>query len=262
MNTRLPTYFVSHGSPMLALGAGRFGKAWEDITREITPPKAILMVSAHWGTLAPVASAAEKPETIHDFGGFPRALFEIQYPVQGAPWLAERVAQLLQAQNWPVTIHPDRGLDHGAWVPLQEMYPMGDVPVTQLSIQPRQNPEYHYQLGQLLAPLREEGVLIISSGSMTHNLGDIDWELGEEDPSIAPWAEAFQRWMHQRLDNKDIAALLDYRKQAPYAVHAHPSDEHLLPLYVTLGAASDAPATRTFAGAMLGTLAMDVYRFG
>ncbi|MCB6182497.1 dioxygenase [Leeia sp. TBRC 13508] len=262
MSNRLPVYFISHGSPMLALGAGRFGDAWAKITEEIETPKAILMISAHWTTVAPVVSAAEKPETIHDFGGFPRALFEVQYPTVGAPWLAERVADLLQSANWPVAIHPDRGLDHGAWVPLQEMYPMGEIPVAQLSIQPRQDPAYHYRLGKLLAPLREEGVLILASGSITHNLGDIHWHRDHDDNFSEAWATEFQSWVSDQLLAGQTDAMLQYRANAPHAHYAHPHDDHFMPLYVTMGAGDGEQVDRLFDGTMLGTLAMDVYRFG
>ncbi len=259
----LPAIFISHGSPLQALDGGRTAEAWQALAAGLPRPRAVLAVSAHWETEHPVVSPASQPETIHDFGGFPRALFEIQYPAPGAPWLAERVRALLSAAGFEAGIDPERGLDHGAWVPLREMYPQADVPVAQLSIQPHLGPEHHVRLGRALAPLSQEGVLIVATGSMTHNLRD--WRpahrdaTGQATPPL-PYVTAFQAWMHDQLVRNDLPALLDYRERAPGAARAHPSDEHLLPLYVAIGAGGD-DVRRVHSDLKEAALAMDVYTF-
>jgi 4,5-DOPA dioxygenase extradiol len=256
-----PSFYISHGSPMLALDAGKTGLAWQALVADLPKPKAILMVSAHWGSLQPAVGAASQPETIHDFGGFPEALFDLQYPAPGAPWLAEKVAAVLEDAGLPVAIHPSRGLDHGAWVPLRVMYPDADVPVVQLSIQPRQGPEHHYRLGQALAGLQQEGVMIIGSGSLTHNLYEVMGDITEGDPRVPAYVPAFQAWMNEKLLANEINALLDYRRQAPDASRAHPTDEHLLPIFVVLGVAQGEKVERSHSGITGGVLAMDVYRW-
>lgn len=257
-----PSFYLSHGSPMLALDAGKTGQAWQQLVADLPKPKAILMVSAHWGSLQPAVSAASQPETIHDFGGFPAELYEIQYPAPGAPWLAERVAQRLEAAGLPVAVHPSRGLDHGAWVPLQVMYPDASVPVVQLSVQPRQGPEHHYRLGQALAGLQQEGVMIMASGSLTHNLYEVIGDMPDDDPHPPAYVPAFQNWMHEKMLANDVNALLDYRRQAPEAARAHPTDEHLLPLFVMMGAAGkDSQVDRAHHGITGAVLAMDIYRW-
>ena len=258
-----PAVFISHGSPLQALDGGRTAVAWRALAAGLPRPRAVLAVSAHWETGNPVVSAAATPETIHDFGGFPQALFEILYPAPGAPWLAERVRELLSAGGLDVSVDPERGLDHGAWVPLREMYPDADVPVAQLSIQPHLGPEHHLRLGRALAPLAGEGVLIVATGSMTHNLSD--WRPAHRDPAgystpVLPYVTAFQDWMHDNLVRNDVAALVDYRQRAPGAARAHPSDEHLLPLYVALGAGGSS-VRRLHSDIKEAALAMDAYAF-
>ena len=258
----LPAVFVSHGSPMLALDGGPTTGAWRGFAAGIPAPRAVLMVSAHWETAAPAVGGVAAPSTIHDFGGFPRPLYEIQYPAPGAPWLAVRVRDLLTAANLPAVVDNSRGIDHGAWVPLREMYPGADVPVAQLSLQPHLGTAHHYRLGEALAQLRGEGVLIVGSGSMTHNLRDMVFGADEHSPRVPAYVPAFQNWMHEKLMAHDVAALLDYRRQAPGAVRAHPSEEHLLPLHVVLGAAGAASVPRRAWSAITeGALAMDVYTF-
>lgn len=255
---RLPTFFVSHGSPMLALDAGNAGKVWAAIGHDVPRPRAVLMVSAHWHHPGSAVGSTAKPETIHDFGGFPAELYTLHYDAPGAPDVAREVAALLAEHGYAPAIDPERGLDHGAWVPLQVMYPAADVPVLQLALDMRQGPTWHHRLGQALATLRASGILIVGSGSLTHNLRDVF-----APPAVIPdYVTPFQDWMHARLDAHDIDALLDYRRQAPHAVRAHPSEEHLLPLYVALGAASGEPVTRLHDEITDQVLAMDVYRFG
>ncbi|TJZ78730.1 DODA-type extradiol aromatic ring-opening family dioxygenase [Chitiniphilus eburneus] len=256
--TRLPTFFVSHGSPMLALDAGNAGKAWAQIGQDLPRPRAVLMVSAHWHATGSAVSAVAEPETIHDFGGFPPALYALQYPAPGDPALAREVFQALTDHGFTPRTDPARGLDHGAWVPLRVMYPKADVPVVQLALDMRQGPAWHYHLGQALRSLRDSGVLIVGSGSMTHNLHDV---FGPE-PVSPDYVAPFQDWMHGQLDAGNLGALLDYRRHAPHAERAHPSEEHLLPLFVALGAAEGERVTRLHDEVTDRVLAMDVYRFG
>jgi len=248
MNTTLPSLFVSHGSPMILVEPSPARSFLSGLGASLPRPKAILVVSAHWETEAPAVSVSPRPETIHDFGGFPAELYRFRYDAPGAPELAERVAALTGADK---VVH---GLDHGAWVPLLLGWPDADVPVTQLSIQPDQGPDHHYRLGQALAPLRDEGVLILASGALTHNLrayfrgGD-----GEAARSLA-----FADWMASAVENCRTDDLLAYRRRAPEAVHAHPADEHLLPLFVALGAGGRG---RVLHRSLDGSLAMDGYGF-
>jgi 4,5-DOPA dioxygenase extradiol len=257
----LPTLFVSHGSPMLALRDSPARRFLQGLGKSLERPQAILVVSAHWETRGnPAVSLAPRPATIHDFGGFPRALFEIQYAAPGAPDAAERAAALLEAHGIPVGRSTQRGLDHGAWVPLSLMYPEADIPVTQLSLVHGAGPADHERLGHALAALRGEGVLVIGSGSLTHNLYEFSGR--EIDAPAPPWVREFEAWMNARLESGERAALLDYRRAAPSAARNHPTEEHLLPLFVAMGAAGpDARATRLHASVEHGVLAMDVYAF-
>lgn len=259
---RLPALFVSHGSPMLALDAGTTGAAWAHIAAELPTPTAIVVASAHWLTHNPAVSTSASPATIHDFYGFPEPLFALRYEPSGAPALAEQVAAQIAQAGFKVGIDPARGLDHGAWVPLKNMYPAADVPVFQLAIQPHESPEHHYRLGLALAGLRDEGVLVLGSGSITHNLRELAF--GAEEGFVAQsYVADFQAWMFDQLSEHKLSALLDYRRQAPGAQRAHPTDEHLLPLYIALGAGGEnAQARRLHQGMTEGGLAMDVYAFG
>jgi 4,5-DOPA dioxygenase extradiol len=251
MAAALPTLFLSHGSPMHALQPGAVRGVWEAIARELPKPKAILMISAHWETDAPTLTGTAKPETIHDFYGFPKPLYEIQYPVPGSPELAGKAADLLKAE-----VDAARGLDHGAWSPLLYMYPKADVPVVQLSVQPHLGPQHHLELGRALSPLKDQGILIFGSGHLTHNLRD------RGNGGVAPYAKNFQAWVKDRIDRHDLDELADYRSLSSDGVRAHPTDEHFLPLYVALGAArKDYRAERLYDGIEMGALAMDAYRF-
>ncbi|MBN8921988.1 MAG: dioxygenase [Rhodanobacter sp. 68-29] len=256
----LPSLYISHGSPMTALQPGATGARLAELAQALPRPKAIVIASAHWLARSPLVGGAAQPETIHDFYGFPRELYQLRYPAPGAPALAARVAGLLDHAGLAPQLDPQRGLDHGAWVPLHLLYPAADIPVVPLSIQPELGPAHQYAVGRALAPLREEGVLVIGSGSITHNLHDL--RSGYSAEREAPYVRPFIGWVEQKLAAGDIDALLDYRRQAPFAQHAHPTDEHFLPLYVALGAAGDgAQAQRIDAGIDLGFLAMDIYRF-
>jgi 4,5-DOPA dioxygenase extradiol len=257
---RLPTLFVSHGAPTLALednGTTRFLRA---LGRVLPRPRAILIASAHWETESPMLSGAARTGTIHDFGGFPEALYQLRYEAPGAPELAARVQELLRSAGFQAGIDPGRGLDHGAWVPLLHAYPGRDIPVAQLSIQSQLRPEHHYKVGQALAPLADDGVLIVGSGSITHNLREVFARRGGDEPA---WMREFVEWMRARMEAGDTKGALDYRAQAPEAARNHPTDEHLLPLYVALGAAGEgAAAKRIHADTTWGALAMDAYLFG
>ncbi len=215
--SRLPSLYISHGSPMTALQPGQVGVRLAELARDLPTPRAIVMASAHWLGRQPLVGAHPQPPTIHDFGGFPRALFELQYPAPGDPALAEEVAGRIAAAGLPVAIDPQRGLDHGAWVPLRLLRPQADIPVVPVSIQPLLGPEHQFALGRALAPLREQGVLLVGSGSITHNLHDWgDYQDGKEAPYVRPFIE----WVEQRLAADDRQALLDYRRQAPFAERA------------------------------------------
>lgn len=253
----LPSLFISHGSPMLALEPGASGPALSRLAAELPRPRAILVVSAHWESEELRLTGAQSPATWHDFSGFPRPLYAVQYPAPGAPELAEQVRQLLAEDGLPAQIDPERPLDHGAWVPLSLMYPQADIPMVQLSLPTRLGPAFQTRVGRVLASLREQGILLIGSGSITHNLGELDWQAGPE--VIEPWAKAFRDWMVARLAANDEGALHDYRRLAPSAVRNHPRDEHLLPLYFARGAGERFQVEHS--GFTLGALGMDIYRF-
>lgn len=258
---RLPSIFVSHGAPTLALHPREIGSALRQLALALPAPGAILVVSPHWATAHPTVSAAPQMRTIHDFGPFDPALFELRYDAPGAPAVARRVAERLEAAGRPTRIDYGRGLDHGAWVPLQLMYPHADVPALQLSLQPHEGPRRQFELGRLLAPLADEGVLLVFSGSFTHNLYEFDPSRPDDD-GVEPYVEQFRAWMLERLCANDVEALLDYRRLAPFAERAHPTEEHLLPFFAALGAA---PADRILhhpvRSTTYGVLAMDTLVF-
>lgn len=254
----LPSLFVSHGAPTLALDPGETGAFWERLARELPRLEAVLCVSAHWTTAEPAVNAAPRNATIHDFYGFPEPLYRIAYPAPGAPELAERVAGLIADAGLPVAVDGTRGLDHGAWVPLRSMYPAADIPTIQLSVQPDRDAPWHYRLGAALAPLREEGVLILASGGAVHNLRGLVWEGG----GTPAWAQAFDDWLAEALAAGREAELLDWTHRAPHPRQAHPTPEHFLPLFVAWGAAGQgARGTRLHQGFTLGSLSMAAFRF-
>jgi 4,5-DOPA dioxygenase extradiol len=256
----MPSLFLSHGAPTLPLTDTPARAFLSGLGGTLTHPKAILVVSAHWETAVPTVSAAERNETIHDFRGFPRALYEMSYAAPGSPAVAARVAELLRAAAIDCNIDRSRGLDHGAWVPLLLMYPQADIPVLQLSVQPHLGPEHHLRVGRALAALRQEGVLVIGSGSFTHDLSEFRGH-GLNDPA-PDWVNSFADWFHDELTGNQTDKLLDYRRQAPFAAKNHPTEEHLLPLYTALGAAGEkAEAERLHASATYSVLRMDVYAF-
>lgn len=253
----LPALFISHGSPMLALQPGASGPALARLAAELPRPKAIVVLSAHWESRELLVGGASQPETWHDFYGFPAELYALQYPAPGSPQLAGEIVERLASAGLPARIDPQRPLDHGAWVPLSLMYPRAEIPVVQLSLPSQLGPERQTRIGQALAGLREQGVLLVGSGSITHNLGELDWQAGPE--RVEPWARAFRDWIVAKLADDDAAALHDYRRQAPHAARNHPSDEHLLPLFFARAAGGAFKVEHS--GFTHGALGMDIYSF-
>jgi 4,5-DOPA dioxygenase extradiol len=252
----LPSVFISHGSPMHALQPGPAGEAWAALGRRIGKPRAILIASAHWETNLPMLTGAAKPETVHDFYNFPEPLYRLRYPAPGAPDIAQRAQSLLKDAGFTAGIDGCRGLDHGAWAPLLYAYPDADVPVVQISVQPALGPRHHLAVGRSLKKLLEENVLIIGSGHMTHNLRD--WMRGNGAPQ--PYAKEFSDWVQQKIVEKDMDALVDYRSRNPNGARAHPTDEHFLPLFIALGAApGKSSPERVYEAIDSGVLAMDAY---
>jgi 4,5-DOPA dioxygenase extradiol len=237
--SRMPALYLSHGAPPLADDA-----LWtEQLARwsaELPEPRAVLVVSAHWESAPLMLGATETVPLVYDFGGFPERYYRVRYPAPGAPWLADAVRKLLQAAGRPVAQDPGRGLDHGAYVPLVELYPAADVPVLQVSM-PTLDPGELFELGRLLAPLRDQGVLLIGSGFTTHNLREMR---PTPDPPPPHWSAEFDQWADEAVAAGDVDALLDFRRKAPAARLAHPRTEHFAPLFVLLGADADAPADR------------------
>jgi 4,5-DOPA dioxygenase extradiol len=265
MNPIQPALFVPHGAPTFALRPGAAGAAISATAHALPTPRAIVIVSAHWDTAVPTVGFADRLETIHDFSGFPDELYSLRYPASGCREAAELVVAAIRAAGLPVATDNERGLDHGAWVPLRLMFPEADVPVIPLSIQSHAGPEQAYLLGRALAPLAAKGILVIASGNLTHNLRDYQLAArngGQTPPHVPAYVRQFTDWMANRLQARDISALLDYRAQAPGAVQAHPSDEHLLPLFVALGAGGEqAKVQRFHAGIDDYVIAMDAYAF-
>lgn len=254
--SRLPTLFISHGAPDLPLRSGPTQDFLRQLLQTLPRPEAILAISAHWLTAQPTVSAAERPAMIYDFGGFARSLYELNYPAPGSPELADRVVAMLAAAGFSAGVNRDRGFDHGVWTPLILVDPGATIPVVTLSLQPHATPLHHYDIGKALAPLRDEGVLVVASGAATHNLGAFD---GHYDAPPPAWALAFDQWLAEAIAQNDIAALLDYRRRAPYAAQNHPTEEHLLPLFVALGAGGQGQPIHQ--GFTYGAFSMAAYEF-
>ena len=254
----IPSVFLAHGSPMLALNGGGWGTAVGKLGAEWQGLRGVLVCSAHWEAPGPIRiSAAGKPGILHDFGGFPEALYHLDYPAPGSPALAREAQELLQAAGLEAVLDFTHSLDHGAWVPLRYLAPRAEVPVVQISLPSSRTPQQLLATGRALGALRESGVLILGSGGIVHNLRRLDWEDIREPE---PWAAAFAQWIHERLLTGDQAALLDWQ-QAPGAAESVPTSEHLDPLFVALGAATQLPAL-VYLGWQLGNLSLASYRFG
>ncbi len=263
----LPALFVSHGSPMTALHPGAAGAFMERLGPLIDQifgrPKAVLAISAHSLTREPVLLAGAQHEAVYDFGGFDPALYSMRYDAAGAPALATRVQGLLQAAGLPAHVVPESGLDHGIWTPMRFLYPNVDVPVLPLAWVPSWTPAQQFALGQALAPLADEGVLILGSGSITHNLRLFMQGRPGMDDTEHPPSREFRDWVATRASALDWDALLDYRQQAPHGVAMHPTDEHLLPWYIAAGAGGRTHApVRLHESAAYRYIGMDAYAFG
>lgn len=234
MKPILPALFISHGAPTLLLDPGPTRAFLAGPGSEMERPKAIVCVSAHWTSPAPMVNTTPRPDLIYDFGGFPDELYRMTYPAPGDPSLAERITLLLKDQDIGAGQEPVRGLDHGAWVPLKLMYPHADIPVVEMSVQPRLSPAHHLAIGAALRPLREEGVLILASGSATHNLRDFFGRAVDAPP--LDYAREFDDWLCESVATNNRESLLDYQEKGPHALVNHPTPEHFLPLFVAMGA--------------------------
>ncbi|MFD1786390.1 dioxygenase [Sphingomonas floccifaciens] len=259
----LPSLFLSHGSPMILIEPSPARDFLTTLGARFPRPSAIVVVSAHHDTREAVVTATAQPETIHDFGrGFPQALFDARYPAPGDPALAERIAALVADAGMPVGLDTARGLDHGAWVPLMLGWPDANVPVVQLSISSHHPPSRHHAIGRALAPLREEGVLVIGSGSLTHNLRAIFVEGRDHDAAVPDWVAQFADWVHDRAAAGEETALLDAIDRAPHGRANHPTPDHLLPFFAAMGAdGAVLNAERLHHSYTYGVLAMDAYAF-
>lgn len=247
---RMPVVFVGHGNPMNAIEANAFHEAWQKLGESLPRPQSILCVSAHWETEGIALTASPDPETIHDFYGFPRALYEVRYPAPGSPELARRTAGLLAGHD--VRLDAGRGLDHGAWSVLAPMYPRADIPVVQLSLDTLRPARLHYELGKALAPLRREGVLIIASGNVVHNLRLLNYR----DPAPPSWAVEADHEIRRRIESHDHAALIDYGTLGEAVNRGIPTNEHYLPLLYALALREDGDALRFFNTAVWGSISM------
>lgn len=260
-NQILPSLFVPHGAPTFALRPGAAGAALVRAAASLPRPRAVIIISAHWNTQQASVGLAGRLETIHDFQGFPEELYSIQYPASGCREAGLEVLARLQAAGISAAGDDRRGLDHGAWIPLQLMFPDADVPVIPLSIQSHLGPSHHLALGRALAPLAAEGFLIIASGNLTHSLRDYQL-VSAQGKAVPGYVREFADWIWKRLEAGDVTGLLEYRGIAPDARRAHPTEEHLLPLYVALGAAGEKYQVERFhAGIDDYVLAMDAFAF-
>jgi len=271
----LPTLYLSHGSPMIAVEPGAAGLFMQRLGPVIDAiwgrPRAIVVMSPHTATRTPFVLGASQHETIHDFGGFPPELYEVFYDAPGSPEISRDVAALLTRHNPTTQWTEQSGLDHGIWTALMHLYPQANVPVVPVSLMPNTSPSEMLAFGAALQSLRHEGVLVIGSGSLTHNLRRFFTRPVPVDAPEEPDCAAFRAWVNERAQASDWAALQDYRAQAPFAREMHPTDEHWLPFYFAAGAASSSAsghgptpvaALRLHASVTHGHLAMDAYAFG
>ena len=252
-----PVLYVSHGAPLFALDPGVSGAALQSFAQSLeSRPKAVVIMSPHWMTRSPAVMTGAQPATLHDFGGFPEALYQLQYPAPGAPALAAQVIELLAQAGISAQGDAERPLDHGAWVPLMHMFADAQVPVLQVGLPQRAGPREVYAMGAALQSLRQQGVLLVGSGGMTHNLGEF---AGPGVPT-APYVLEFSRWVEDRIAQADLEALWDYRQRAPHALRAHPSEDHFMPLFFALGAGGVGSKAHYLSREVLyGMLAMDSF---
>lgn len=261
MKNLMPVLFVPHGSPMFALEPGAAGAAMVEVAQQLARPRAVVIVSPHWDTVEPVVGIGSRFSTVHDFYGFDPRLYEIHYPATGCPEAAQEVVSAIRGAGFSVSTDAARGLDHGAWVPLRQIFPDADVPIIPLSMQAQRGPAHAYRIGQALSALVRQSFMVIGSGNITHNLRD--WQLAKRNGEGPPaYVREFSDWIHDALRAGRIDELLDYRSVSPIAARAHPSEEHLLPLFTALGAAGPAALPHAFYRGMSETvLAMDGYSF-
>ena len=260
MHTPKSVLFVPHGSPMFALHPGAAGAAMSALVPQLGNPRAIVVVSPHWETAIATVGFATRPETIHDFGGFDPRLYEMQYPAPGSPDVAALVMAALQEAGLPAAQDAQRGLDHGTWIPMRQMFPDANIPIVPLSVQSHLGPAHAYRVGQALASLAEHNILIVGSGNITHNLRDL-MAIRMHGGGTPGYVQTFADWVHTHLVQRDVAGLLDYRQQLS-GQRAHPTDEHLLPLFTAWGAAgADAQPGAFFRGISDHVIAMDGYVF-
>jgi 4,5-DOPA dioxygenase extradiol len=254
---KMPVLFIGHGSPMNALEDNEFTKGWQEIALEIPRPEAILCISAHWFIPSTMATAMKQPRTIHDFWGFPKELYEEEYPANGDSRLAQLIVNSLPTEN--IELDDSWGLDHGTWVVLKRMYPKADIPTIQLSINYSQPPQYHYELGSKLAFLRNQGVLIIGSGNLVHNLGMINPHMGQ---TAYDWATEFEDYMIRSLEDGNNKALVEFKNLGRAASMSHPYVDHYLPLLYAKGAAGDEFEYKIFnQGVFYGSVSMTCFKF-
>ncbi len=254
--SRMPVVYISHGSPMVAVETDDYTRALRRMGEELPKPKAIVVVSAHWESSAPVrVGSAERPALIYDFGGFPPELYQLKYPSPGDPSLAHDIVQSLKAAGIPAVGEDLRGLDHGVWVPLRHVYPGAEIPVVEVTLPSPRRPSDIVALGKALAPLRDRGVLLVGSGGVVHNLRRV--QFGDKEAPIEAWAQSFDDWVRARLETLDTAAMTDYRRLAPEAASAVPTTEHFDPLFMVLGASGEGDRVRdVYEGFQYGNLSM------
>jgi 4,5-DOPA dioxygenase extradiol len=257
--TTLPSLFVSHGAPTYALKPGLAGPGLRALGQALPRPAAVLVVSPHWMTPEPRVTTSPQPRTIHDFRGFDPALYDIVYPAHGHPALASHTVEVLCAAGWSAAGDADRGLDHGAWVPLRHLYPRAEVPVFQVSMPTDLDASSALQFGRALAPLADDDILVVGSGSLTHNLYDFTFDPGRDEA----YAAEFASWIRETVTAGHHERLVRALEIAPHARRAHPTTEHFLPLLIAAGAATTAlPVTVLEGGITHGVLAMDSFLFG
>lgn len=252
----MPTLFIGHGSPMNTIEDNDFSRSWLKLGHSLPKPKAILCISAHWETMGVSVTAGANPETIHDFYGFPKALFDVQYPAPGSPELAKQIANLMNGEK--IYLDVARGLDHGAWSVLHPMYPAADIPVLQLSLDRTRSAEAHYELAKKLRPLREQGVLIIGSGNIVHNLRVFDFE----QTKPYDWATVFDQMVKNCILQKDHAALCNYSLFGQMAALSIPTAEHYLPLLYVLALQRDDDQLDFFNEQVLSSISMSSFKIG
>lgn len=259
-DSKMPVLFVGHGSPMNGIEDNEFSQYWKKLSSEIEKPKAVICISAHWLTKGTFITAMEKPQTIHDFGGFPQELFDVQYPAAGNPKLAEETAKLITSTT--IGLDHEWGMDHGTWTIVRHMYPNADIPVLQLSIDYNQSPQYHYDLAKQLTSLRKKGVLIIGSGNMVHNLGMVSWDKLNESYGF-DWAIEMNSIFKKKIEENDHKALIQYENLNVASKLAIPTPDHYYPLLYTLGLKEEKENVSFFNDKpMAGSLTMTSVKFG